>query len=56
MCLQRKFVKEPVLKTHTQKEIDNLVQKKYARKLNAADLTREGMVSTKLYNYKPEQT
>jgi len=31
MCLHRKFIKEPALKIQTQKEIDNLVQTKYAR-------------------------
>ncbi|XP_070851443.1 uncharacterized protein [Drosophila suzukii] len=40
-CLQRKFIKEPALKIQAQKEIDNLVQKKYARKLSAAEILEE---------------
>ncbi|XP_070855403.1 uncharacterized protein [Drosophila suzukii] len=40
-CLQRKFIKEPALKIQTQKEIDNLVQKKYARKLSATEILEE---------------
>ncbi|XP_070854616.1 uncharacterized protein [Drosophila suzukii] len=35
------LIKEPALKIQTQKEIDNLVQKKYARKLNAAEILEE---------------
>jgi len=41
VCLQQKFIKEPALKIQTQKEIDNVVQKRYARKLNAAEILEE---------------
>ncbi|XP_036346930.1 uncharacterized protein LOC118756269, partial [Rhagoletis pomonella] len=39
MCLERKFNKDPLLKSTIQQQIDNLISKGYAKKLSPAEAT-----------------